>query len=793
MGVNRDDQQGGLNRTRKRRPPKPRTKPLAQVGPVEALQPATVTAFHGNPAKPIRRYKPAYQGEKPAGYEPVPQYGQFGRPLGNQLRPYYQTPVDKRTGMERAVDAQVTPLLASAPRLASPALTVPATIAGTALANLGGGPAALSAADYLKQHQAGHAAVELSGLLPIGRLGKLVKGAKAGIDAAEATNAARSAEDVLLAGMKGVPRKRATQEALRSQERGKRAAAYNAALKNGNGIAAHRQALAQLKGELPKINYDGFQELTPDALDHLVNVVRDHPHLMPFQKATLIEALDKSTHGNLPTPSEQKLIEHVFGKETADGFKQLSGMPAHLQNAVAEVLNVPRSLMASFDMSAPLRQGLVAHVRHPVVSSKNWPAMVKAFGSEKSYQSLMDSVRSRPTYPMMQAAKLAITDVEGVGNREEQFFSNLAEKMTGGKKSPVRMSGRAYTGFLVKTRADIFDQLLRSATASGVNIQDEKFLRDLGRHINALTGRGELPGKVLKQSAPFWNSVFFSPRLLASRVHFLNPATYLDPRTDPFVRKEELKSLLALTGTAGTILGALAALPGVKVNTDPRNADFGKVRVGNTRVDILGGFQQPIRLVSQLMDGKVISSTTGKTLTLGPEGPGNLSRYDIATRFVQGKLAPVPAVITDWFKGTDFADKPFSWKREMVQHMIPLLAQDATDIYNQPVNGMNGIEAALAGYGVGAFGVGIQTYGAKPDESYRQGIAAIDQAVKQGELSAEEAKSYKQQLDRQHFLATHDTPENRRQYLIDEMRQQGSSLDDINQALHALNYEPVQP
>ena len=60
-----------------------------------------------------------------------------------------------------------------------------------------------------------------------------------------------------------------------------------------------------------------------------------------------------------------------------------------------------------------------------------------------------------------------------MGGREERFESSYAEWL-GGKYNPVRASGRAYTGFLDKTRADVFDHLIseprRRATTSTTSI-----------------------------------------------------------------------------------------------------------------------------------------------------------------------------------------------------------------------------------------------------------------------------------------------------------------------------------
>lgn len=509
-------------------------------------------------------------------------------------------------------------------------------------------------------------------------------------------------------GLRGAKQARKEQDVLYSAERSKRAGAAEKAMTDLGGVAGYEAALGQLKGELPKLHFGGLKDFDQTALDELFTHIQNHPTLRPYEKIRTQTALKQVIeNGRVPAPHELKLFGRVFGQEVSS---QLAASATTFQNAKRiglELLNVPRALMASFDLSAPFRQGLMAGVSHPVLFAKNFGPMLKAFGSENAYQGIMDGIASRPTFQKMQESGLALTDLGALSTREEQFMSNYAEHIPIVGRG-VRGSGRAYIGFLNKMRADVFDQLVKDAEALGRDTRDPKLLGDISKFVNSATGRGDL--RSLNAHTAGLNVLFFSPRLLFSRLNFLNPAYYAS--LDPFVRREALKAALSLVGTVSTVL-TLAKAGGADVNVDPRNADFAKMKFGNTRLDVLGGFQQPVRMVAQLVSGKIVSSTTGKTLSLGPQGPGKLSRYDIAQRFVESKLAPVPSFVKDVGKQTNSIGQPLQWdfsaNNPAFQRMVPLLAQDAYSLYKET----GSIPAAIGGYGIGAFGIGIQSYAPK--------------------------------------------------------------------------------
>lgn len=840
MRLNRDDRRGGLNRTQKptsalvqtqpsQREPVAQTNPSGPSPDLQAhyvhrqfLDPtptpsldqlilgkhapaywAAKQRFHDSVRKvqeqrvntqslepgvgtgPIRRSQPAYEGEKPTGFVGALR-GPDGKtympgeraPLGSVPTnvPYYETPIDHRSGMERAVDAQVTPILAQGEKIASPWVQIAASLP----ANLVGLPAIAKAIETKNETAlvgnlalffpflgVPRAAAEAVRALKAGNgLGEALRVAKAtmarpaaehilhqggtNLDAAtvemsfsgatadavapkyglnprelsdyaaqnsdrltgrilsngEVWNEGHTDYDALRTsvtqGLRGADRARREQDVLYSQERSARARAAAQAMQESSGVTGYHAALGELKGELPKLKFGGFENFDQSGLDALLTHIQQHDTLRPFEKIRAQGAIMHVLGGQVPTRSELRLLQDVFGRDVTDRIQASLPFWQKAKTGALEVLNVPRSLMASFDLSAPFRQGIMVGVTHPRLFFKNFEPMIRAFGSENFYRSVMDDIAARPTFPEMQDSGLSLTDLGALDQREEHFMSNLAEQIPV-IGHVVRASDRAYTGFLNKTRADLFDFLLDSAHQQGITV-DKDLLGSVSRYVNSATGRGDLGA--FKGHAVTLNTLFFSPRLLFSRLNFMNPVYYA--RLDPFARKEALRAARNLVATMGLVLYT-AKLAGAKVNDDPRNADFAKIRIGNTRIDLAGGFQQPIRVLAQLFSGKIISSTTGKELTLGPQGPGHLSRRDIAERFFEGKLSPVPSVVNDWFKGTDFQGNSFSWKKEALQHMLPLLAQDAYDLNNS-----GGPVSAIGGYTLGAFGVGLQTYGPKP-------------------------------------------------------------------------------
>lgn len=538
-------------------------------------------------------------------------------------------------------------------------------------------------------------------------------------------------------GLKGARSRYGAQKAARSEELAHRSQAVEHAFRTiSDPDEAMSAAQAAMRGPLPQIDFQGMKQLNPDTLRSLKQYVNQHDGLLPFQKIRLNKSLDAAVNdGRVPTPGEMNLIEHVFGKTTAQGFASVAKSGGWGDKAI-NLANVPRSLMASADFSAPLRQGLVAGASHPIIWGKAWPEMLRAAKSPEGYEAAMQAIKTDPNYNLALAGGVSFTDVnQGAGllAHEEQFASDYAAQLPGIGRV-VRGSSRAYTAFLNKLRMDLFSNQVRIAQAAGRDVNDEKFLKDIGKVVNAATGRGSMYEKA-EHMMPALNTMLFSPRLMLSRLNYLDPTWYV--RLSGPARKEALRGLFA---TAGAVTGTLALasqIPGVKVGSlDPRSADFGKLRIGNTRLDIAGGFQQFVRLASELATNTSVSTTTGQKTKLG-SGYGVPTRSDVIENFLGNKATPALAVGHNLVKGKDAVGQPFNLSSPGAaahvawSEFVPLAIQDANDIHKEKHNGVDGITAALGGWGLSATGVGVQTYdNSLPHQSLtpseKKDIATVD-------------------------------------------------------------------
>lgn len=492
---------------------------------------------------------------------------------------------------------------------------------------------------------------------------------------------------------------RKKQEMIYTEERAERLAKLKEVGSKTSGEEGYYAKLHELKGEMPKVQFESIRsKIGQKDIDSLFNKI-NKSELSEWDKLPAGKGLAKlfgEYGGHVPTENELEKLSKVFGNEFVKAALDKRTMFAKYKELGLQIANIPRAVMASFDFSAPLRQGVFL-IGKPKAFFSSFFKSFKPFFSERTYQEMSKEIFSRPTAELMHESGLSLTHLgKSMTGREEVFMSNLAEKIPLVGRG-VRASERSYVSFLNKLRADVFDDFVKKGVELG--IKDPKFFKDAASFINTATGRGGL-GQ-LEPAAVQLNSWFFSPRLIASRLNLVNPAYYVT--LQPQVRKEAIKSLLKFGSTALGVAG-LAKYGGADVGGDPRSADFLKLKFGNTRYDILGGFQQPIRLAAQLISGKIKSSTTGKTMTLG-EGYRGLTRTEIISRFLEYKQAPVVSFGVGLLRGKTSLGEKFDLPTEVANRFIPMVVQDINDLYKE--KGLEGIPMAAPAI----FGVGVQSYG----------------------------------------------------------------------------------
>ncbi|MGB8507359.1 MAG: hypothetical protein WCD76_03060 [Pyrinomonadaceae bacterium] len=332
---------------------------------------------------------------------------------------------------------------------------------------------------------------------------------------------------------------------------------------------------------------------------------------------------------------------------------------------------------------------------HPSFIKDVMTNQVKAFASQEAADALKDAILEHPDFALMKDSGLYLSSVRGSAP-EEMFSSAWSEKIP-----VVKQSDRAYSAALDTVRVKSFEMYAAELKAAGVT--DEKTFSDIAHWINRATGRGE--GKIVDALAPVLNVPLFSPRLTASRFQVLNPVFYM--RMSPAARRIAVREMGRATGTVSATV-CLAVLAGAHTSLDPRNANFGKIVVGNTHLDIGAGELQAVRYVAQMTDAFAREAK-------GEKLDAKWTPTAITQRFVRSKLGPIPSYLMDAKTGKDYSSNPVEWKRRALQMAVPFVVNDLYGGWKD--SGAWGALKALPA----VLGVGVNTYQEKPARGARFG------------------------------------------------------------------------
>jgi hypothetical protein len=200
---------------------------------------------------------------------------------------------------------------------------------------------------------------------------------------------------------------------------------------------------------------------------------------------------------------------------------------------------------------------------------------------------------------------------------------------------------------------------------------------EIAKFVNVFTGRGDLAtldeafdkakritnlgqqrkSRFFTQIANGSAWVLWAPRLYLSRLQMLMSPLYYAKSSEgktSYVRKtvaKEMARWLAAEASVYMLVHLYKEASDddeIEVEMDPRSSDFGKYRVGETRIDPWGGLAQFAVLLSRMATGET-KTLSGEVLPIrGADARYGNTGYDVATRFARGKFNPFASLVTDY-------------------------------------------------------------------------------------------------------------------------------------------------
>jgi len=347
-----------------------------------------------------------------------------------------------------------------------------------------------------------------------------------------------------------------------------------------------------------------------------------------------------------------------------------------------------KSVKATADVSFTMRQCFVQVVNHPIKAMQAFGPSLQAFFSEHSAFEINNIILNSQNAVLYEQSGLVIMDAGSLDARQrsEIFRARFVERMKiFGKQNPfgwlMSASSRHATAFSNLMRASAFDQFIANHPYT---TQEE--MRAFADYVNVSTGLGHL-GRFGAVS-DYLQVAFFSPKFAVSRIE--TPWTIVRYWKVPRVRNQIAKDM-AKTASTGMMVLFLAYLAGADVEfLDPEDPDWGKIRSGNMRVDIWGGFQQPMRLITKLATGAFIK---------------DFDPLEIIGRFAAFKLSPAVTIPIELVAGETAVGEKTTRLETLGRSVVPLVLEDTAEAWKE-----EGAVAGVAAGGLAALGVGVSAY-----------------------------------------------------------------------------------
>lgn len=370
-----------------------------------------------------------------------------------------------------------------------------------------------------------------------------------------------------------------------------------------------------------------------------------------------------------------------------------------------------------------------------------WADVVKAKTVEEARQKMLlaeGMLMVRPNALNGNYARLGVA----VGIQEEAFPETWANIISEKVKEKTGIpnfflaSEKGYNIAIQTARVEITDALIDMGGGDIGMLKEQ----NAGQFVNELTGRGKLPFNNPNAERAI-NNLMFAPRYLFSRIASIYNIKYgikwainkYQGKETGMIDKMRARSSMAQLALFAVLIPAIKGIFRAIDDDDPhgdewwerfwsayemRTSDFGKIVLGDTRIDLSAGLNGLITLSARVVSGKSVSISGVKR---------DKTWSDVLGAFTEGKLSPSARLVIDGWRylnaepfdknapyAKNFMYQPITARGLLADTFLPISVENLTELTMPTENKyaqIVGILADIVGFGANTYGIAEKDIG----------------------------------------------------------------------------------